>query len=81
MSLFPGIEKLSEERVPIEIDMVTAICLIGSVQLASRHPKNVGPSARISQDFARDLQKIVVEKFPAAEFILEAGWNPDFDIE
>jgi len=81
MGLFPDVEDLSKQRVPIEIDMVTAICIIGSIQLALRHPKHNGPSAQIAHDFARDLQKIVVEKFPAAAFTLEAGWNPDFDIE
>jgi len=73
----------SEENftIQVEIDFLSAMCIIGNIQLASRHPKNTGPSRKIAELFARMLQKIVVEKRPDVAELLEKGWNPIFDVD
>ena len=72
---------LNQRIGPVEIDVTTAICLIAQLQLATRHPENIGPSRQVAEAFARVLQQQVVEVAPEAAAILEMGWNPDFDIE
>lgn len=64
----------------IDLDIVTAMCIIGQIQLASRHPANTGESAAIAASFARQLQEMVVAVAPKNEQLIEKGWNPDFDI-
>jgi hypothetical protein len=81
MGLFPEADKLFEATLPLEINGVEAICIIGAIQLATRHPKFNGPSREIAEKFARDLQAAVVEKFPSAAMTLHMGWDQNFDIE
>lgn len=69
-----------EAEIPIIIDAVTAICIIGAIQLATRHPKFIGPSRVVTENFARELQAIVVEKFPETGATLAMGWDPNFDL-
>lgn len=67
--------------IELKIDVNTAICIIANIQLATRHPKNTGPSRRISESFARELQKIVERNRPELAAVIEMGWNPDFDVD
>jgi len=74
-------EKLFSKTISFEIDCMTAICIVGNIQLATRHAKNIGESRKIAEAFARDLQKKITDKVPEAGIVLHMGWNPDFDIE
>lgn len=65
----------------VDFDLVTAVCVIAQLQLASRHPKNNGPSRELAEVFARTLQQKIAEVAPENAAIMEMGWNPDFDIE
>lgn len=65
----------------IDFDVLTAVCVIAQIQLATRNRRNTGPSRDIAEGFARTLQQRVVEVAPENAAILEMGWNPDFDIE
>lgn len=63
----------------IDLDVITAMCIIAQIQLASRHRGNTGESAAIAASFARQLQEMVVAVAPENEQLIEMGWNPDFD--
>lgn len=78
--LFPEADELFDATFDISIDGVTAVTLIGQLQLASRHPANNGPSVKYSIEFAKQLQTLVSEKFPNASAILEMGWDKDYDV-
>lgn len=65
----------------IDFDLVTAVCIVAQLQLASRHPKNTGPSRDVAEEFARTLQAHIAEVAPENAAIMEMGWNPDFDVE
>lgn len=63
----------------ISLDSVTAICIIVQIQLATRHPDNIGPSREVAEKFARQLQERVAAKVPEVAKLMELGWDPDFD--
>jgi hypothetical protein len=52
-----AIEALKNWHRPIvfEFDIQTTIALIGQLQLAFRHPANVGPSRQVIEKLTRDL--------------------------
>jgi hypothetical protein len=70
----------NEHVATVDFDLVTAICVIAQLQLAARHPKNIGPSREVAEVFARSLQQKIIEVAPENAAIMEMGWNPDFDI-
>lgn len=65
----------------VDFDLLTACCVIAQLQLATRAPRNTGPSREVAEGFARELQQRVIEVAPENSAILEMGWNPDFDVE
>lgn len=70
----------SESLGPIDMDFITAICIIAQIQLATRHPKNTGGSRGIAEKFARTLRDMVIAIAPENALILEMGWDSNFDI-
>lgn len=71
---------LSKRHVAtVNLDMVTAMCIIAQIQLATRHRGNIGPSRDIAEAFARTLQQRVIEVAPENAAVLEMGWNPNYD--
>lgn len=67
-------------HIDMKIDPVTAMCVIGNIQLATRHPANNGPSLRFAIQFARDLEKELVKLMPDREAIFAMGWDPQYDL-
>lgn len=65
----------------IDLDIVTGMCIIAQIQLASRHAENTGESAAIAASFARQLQEMIVAVAPENERIIEMGWNPSLDVK
>ena len=63
----------------VDFDVLLACVLIAQIQLATRHPKNTGLGRQIAEEFARELQKRVIEVAPENAKVLEMGWNPTFD--
>ena len=78
--MFPSTDELLQTTVQLDMDCLTCICVIGAIQLATRHPKFTGPSRAIAEKYARQLQQCVEEKLPATGAVLQMGWNPEFDI-
>ena len=71
---------MQSQSITVEIDCITAISIIGQLQLASRHPANNGLSQKEAEKFARLMQAAIAAKFPAMTELMELGWNPDYDI-
>lgn len=44
-----------ERPIIFEFDMQNVVAMIGQLQLAFRHPLNVGPSRQMTEKFVRDL--------------------------
>jgi hypothetical protein len=64
---------------PVELDLATAVVVIGQLQLALRHPGNVGESAKIARDVATQL----IDHVACTDVIrhgLEAGFDPNCDV-
>lgn len=71
----------SEKQIqPIILDILGAMCIVSNIQLASRHPGNIGPSSNIAQSIAKEIQKSILEVAPNLAEVLEKGWNPEFDV-
>lgn len=73
-------EKACELIGPFYFDPITLLSIISQIQLAARHPNNTGESKDIVELAARNMQNELVKVIPETEFIVEAGWNPDFDM-
>lgn len=74
-------DALQKSMFSYDVDGVTLFAIIGQIQLASRHPANIGPSATLVQNWARDMQKAIAEVFPDLHIIIEMGWNPEMDVD
>ena len=74
------LERLHAMRpVEFQLSAFVTFTLIGHLQLALRHPGNVGPSAAIAETIARKLQEGLAVQDADVAAALEAGWNPDDD--
>lgn len=72
------------ERLPdamIQISPREALCLLGSIQLSLRHPKNTGPCSEVAREFGRRLQEYLSQGGPAIAAICDMGWHPKDDVE
>jgi hypothetical protein len=74
-------DELLKTDFGITLDVLSALSVIGTIQLASRHPNYTGPSRAVAIAFALELQEKVAEIAPSMEVILSMGWNPAFDVE
>ena len=68
------------QKILLEVDCATAMCIIANIQLATRHRRNIGMSRWIAETFARKLQEKVIGIMPDQAMVFEMGWNPDYDI-
>ena len=68
-------EQLAQLPIVLKLTGMEALCIIGNIQLASRHPKNTGPSANIAQNIARRLQ-VAISITPWLADMVEFGWHP-----
>ena len=67
-------------QIPVHLDLASAMCLIGAVQLALRHPKNVGPSATAVRKMTDELiERIREDGFEANAEIARLGYDPAHD--
>lgn len=70
----------NDEHITIAIPKSTLWILHAQLQLALRHPENIGPSAKIVKDFALQIQDILAPPGTALSELAEAGWNPENDV-
>lgn len=67
-------------RFDFRIDAVSAMAVIANIQLATRHTGNTGPSRKIAEAFARQLQAHLIKQLPELESLIEMGWDPQYDV-
>lgn len=72
---------LSEDPQPVVLTMtkVQAWQLMSQIQLALRHPNNVGPTARTVRGLAETIEKAVATT-PALKQVARMGWDSRFDV-
>ncbi len=69
-------EVVEPARIALSLNRLTALALIGQLQLALRHPTNRGLTAQIAIDFIEGLKA----KLPATmQQTVEMGFDPSFD--
>ena len=64
--------------IMLEMGAGLAVGLIGTIQLACRHPRFTGETRRMVEGMARELQRDLEAVNPAFR-LLERGWHPVFD--
>lgn len=73
------IQQFRETPVTFELDLVTAMDLLGLIQLASRHPALPERTLKFAKHFGGYVQK-AVSMTPALAQLAAAGWKPEFDM-
>ena len=71
----------AQELMIVSLSPTTIVSIIGSIQLASRHPGAAGNHAiEISIDAARQLQSATFPPDSVIYKVLELGWDSQYDI-
>ena len=65
--------------VVLELDLLQAWVLFSQLQVALRHPKNVGEARRIAHAIASELEK-KLPMGPAMAEVAKRGWDPQYDV-
>lgn len=68
------------ERIRLELDAGFAFMLIGTLQLALRHPKNTGITSETMREFKDDLIRKLANGNDDIETIIRCGDDPAFDV-
>ena len=71
----------SGETIAIEFTLPQAMGLLGTLQLAMRHPKFNGPTSETMRNLANVLEAGLHNCGPATARLCELGWNPEEDTE
>jgi len=64
----------------IDLSWVTALALIGHLQLSLRHPGNTGESASLIRGLTEGLIDYMDRYAPGIALILRKGWGPQYDV-
>jgi hypothetical protein len=74
----------SDERIAFVTTPGKAFVIMAQLQLALRHPDNTGEAATVAREVIEALLDSICAKVPEVEAavrnLVEAGWNPDYDI-
>ena len=81
------IERAGEEAralpdfvLPVHFDLTAALAIIGNLQLALRHPANIGPSSQLLRRVIDGMiERIEKSGLPANAEIARLGDNPEYD--
>ena len=79
--LMAAFKKLQTLPVQVDLDGMIAHAILCQIQLALRHPGNTGELARLAKKAALDIQRGICSSVPELEPLLEAGWNPQMDLD
>lgn len=68
--------------IPVVLDLPTALMLVSQLQLAARHPGNVGPALESNKTIVRGvIDRTRIAGFEAFAAMMELGNNPANDYE
>jgi hypothetical protein len=66
--------------LPVYMDLVAAIAVIGGLQLSLRHPQNNGPSAKAAREVVdRMIKRLREDGFHAYAQLASLGDDPRYD--
>jgi len=65
--------------IALEYTVIQAMELLGTLQLALRHPANRGPISSYISELAFHLEMFLCECGAATRRLCAAGWNPEED--
>ena len=74
-------EEAGEGTITIEYSIVQAMGLLGTLQLALRHPKNTGGTSRYMRELAMRLEAFLGACGPATSRLCRLGWDPTADAD
>jgi hypothetical protein len=77
-----GLERAQQQgNIVVDLDVQTAVVLIGALQLACRHPAaKSSPTLRSAAEIARALQSLLAARDEELGRLLERGWHEVFDV-
>jgi hypothetical protein len=77
-----AMEELSQiDSITFTLTPAEALATLSHLQLALRHPGAAGPGSDLARNVAKVIQgSMLAEPGSALEFMLEAGWQAEFDI-
>jgi hypothetical protein len=65
--------------VQLSLDGQAALSLLGTLQLALRHPQNGGRLAEAMRGIAEEIERALGELGPATQQLAAMGWHPEYD--
>ena len=69
-----------KQIITITIPVTEALGLLGTIQLALRHPQFAQkPTAQWAKRFGESLSEEITSKAPKLKFLCDAGWHKKFD--
>lgn len=76
-----AVERLANNQNPFTVQMspYQAWCLVGAVQLATRHPGFTGPSRLTAESVAREISAALTANDPDLRQLAVMGWHQQFD--
>lgn len=66
----------AKDVINMEIDCLTALVIVGQIQLACTHPENPESSIKVAVRFAKTLEAVIGKRFPMYTEIMALGWDP-----
>jgi hypothetical protein len=76
-------EEVCGLNAAVDLDGATMLAMVSMIQLAMRHPE-LARAHQVTRDLAhagaRKLQAEIEGKVPGMHEVMEAGWNPQFDV-
>ena len=57
-----------------EFDAYQLFVIVGQLQLALKHPENVGESAEVAEAIAEEFSALLIKAIPEIEPVIAAGW-------
>ena len=67
------------QRLTIEISKYDLWILLGTIQLACRHPQFIGPTRFASENLCRLLGEVLTNNDPDLRLLFAMGWEKNFD--
>jgi hypothetical protein len=74
-----AMREIADCRLDLKLSAVEVNCLFANLQLALRHPANIGASSELTRHIAKRLYGWLTNQAPALKRGLEAGWNEAHD--
>jgi hypothetical protein len=68
-----------QRTITVQYNTIQALGLLGTLQLALRHPRLEGPTSRYMRELATHLEMFLAECGPATKRLCACGWNPEDD--